>query len=115
MWAIFLKWRWVLAGALLVVYSVGVWEVSSRMQAYACLQAQQAVLQQQLESQDRNEQLKSAVSASIQKSLQDQATLNRKQTHEIIQEVLKDPVYKSCRVTDGVRESIQRKRDNQPK
>lgn len=101
------KWKWYALAFLFLVYSVGVWNVSGTY-------ATSTLVQQELTRTQNNEKIRVEVAKIVQEGLDAYKTTARKSTEDIINEVLKDPVYKSCRVTDGVRDAIKRKLASQP-
>lgn len=62
-----------------------------------------------------NEKLRGELSRVLQDGLSKSAANNKQFTKELLDEIAKDPRYKSCRTTDGVRGALQRKLDSQPK
>lgn len=101
------KWKWYIIGAAFAAYSVGVWHVSSTYATASLVKAE-------LERNQANNVLSDKIMNKLGEDQNKYANLARQLTRDIANEILKDPVYKSCRITDGVRESIQRKLDSQP-
>jgi hypothetical protein len=101
------KWKWYIISAAFIAYSAGVWHVSS---TYATASLTKA----ELERTQANNELAAKTMKALGEDQQKYAALARQLTKDIANEILKDPVYKSCRVTDGVRDAIKRKLDSQP-
>lgn len=101
------KWKWYIIGAAFAAYSVGVWHVSSTYATASLVKAE-------LERTQANNVLADRIMKKLGEDQDKYANLARQLTREIANEILKDPVYKSCRVTDGVRDAIKRKLDSQP-
>ena len=101
------KWKWYLAGLLFIIYSLGLWHVSSTYSTAS-------LVKDELERTQSNNVLARSITEKLNKQQDDYDKRARQVTKDIISELLKDPIYKSCRVTDGVRSAIQRKLDSQP-
>lgn len=102
------KWKWYIAGFLFVIYSAGVWHVSGTYATASMVKAE-------LERTQSNNQLATNIAKKLDEDKADYAKAARQATKEMLDELLKDPRYKSCRTTDSVRDAIQRKLDAQPK
>lgn len=107
MWALLSKWKWDIVAILFLVYSVGVWHVSGTYATATLVKAE-------LERTQENNTLAKTIVKKLDDTQADYDKKARQATKDIVNELLKDPIYKSCRVTDGVRNAIQRKLDAQP-
>lgn len=102
------KWKWYIIGFLFVIYSAGIWHVSSTYATASMVKAE-------LERIQSNNQLATDISKKLDNDKAEYTKAARQATKEMLDELLKDPRYKSCRTTDSVRDAIQRKLDAQPK
>lgn len=105
---LFDKYKYAALAIAFVVYSVFLWNVSSD-------RATASFVEKQLENQLANAKLAEDLSTQLDKALKQLAGASKAQTKELLDELAKDPRYKLCLTTDGVRNAIQRKLDAQPK
>lgn len=99
--------KWYLIGAAFIVYSLGIWHVSG---TYATA----SLVKDELERTQANNVLAKNITEQLGKDQAAYDTAARKATKDLFDELLKDPRYKSCRATDGVRDAIKRKLASQP-
>jgi polyhydroxyalkanoate synthesis regulator phasin len=105
---LFDRYKYVLVAILFVAYSVFVWNVSST-------NTEAKWVAKALDAEVANGKLIATISTKLEDALSKQAKLNKDGTKELLDELAKDPRYKSCTTTDGVRNNLKRKLDNQPK
>jgi len=109
------KWKWYIAAVLFLVYSVGVWDVSGRISDNSHLRAQVRQQEKFIEIQADNDKLRGDISKMLAEFSDKQRIANQEANKELMNEILKDPIYQSCRITDGVRSAIKRKLNSQTK
>lgn len=102
------SYKYGIAFALFIAYSVFLWNVSGD-------RAQAKWVEKQLQVEVANAKLVQEISLKLENALSKQASVSKAQTKELLDELAKDPRYKLCLTTDGVRNAIQRKLDAQPK
>jgi hypothetical protein len=94
-------------GLAFIVYTGMIWHVSGTYATASLVKAE-------LERTQSNNTLAKNITQKLEDTQAKAREESKKQTKELFDELLKDPRYKSCRITDGVRDSIQRKLDSQP-
>lgn len=109
------KWKWYIAAILFLIYSVGVWDVSGRVSDNTHLRDQVKQQEKFISIQADNDKLRNDIAKMLVDFAAKQRADNKAANKELMDDILKDPVYKSCRVTDGVRNAIKRKLDSQAK
>lgn len=109
------KYKWYVLAVAFLVYSVGVWNVSAGIQGARFTEKELTRTEEILKNTVNNQQLAATVSKAVQEALAEYNKTAKEQTKEILDEIAKDPRYQSCRVSDSVRNNIQRKLDSQPK
>ena len=105
---LFDRYKYAALAIVFVVYSCFLWNVSSQ-------RATASFVEKQLKVEVANAKLVQDISLNLEKALQQQAKLGKEATTELLNELAKDPRYKSCTTTVGVRSALQRKLDAQPK
>lgn len=105
---LFDRYKYVALAIVFIVYSVFLWNVSSQ-------RATASFVEKQLANQVANAKLAEDLSTKLDKTLSALTDNSKAQTKELLDELAKDPRYKLCLTTDGVRNAIQRKLDAQPK
>lgn len=106
--------RWMLYVAAVAIYTLGVVHVTSTYTNASWTSKELVRTEAFLKINKDNDQLRKDISRLLQESLVTQASKNKQFTKELLDEIAKDPRYKSCRTTDGVRAALQRKLDSQP-
>lgn len=109
------KWKWYILAILFLVYSVGVWDVSARIQDNAHLTDRVKQQERFIAIQADNDKLRDDIAKMLAENSEKQRKENKAANKELLDDILKDPVYQSCRITDGVRNAIKRKLDSQTK
>ncbi len=109
------EWKYYLAAAGFLAYSVLVWDVSGRISDNTHLRDQIKQQDKFIQIQADNDKLRDDIAKIVAEASIKQRQENTAANKELLNEILKDPVYKSCRVTDGVRSAIKRKLDSQAK
>lgn len=105
---LFDKYKYVALAVLFVVYSVGVWDVSSRLTDNGYLRTALNRSEEIIQIKEANDTLVKKISGEFQTSLNALVEDNRK-SQEALVEALKDPVYTQCRTTDSVQQLYKRK------
>lgn len=105
---LFDRYKYVAAALAFVVYSMFLWNVSSD-------RATAGFVAKQLETQVANAKLAEDLTTRLEGALKKLSSTSKAQTKELLDELAKDPRYKLCLTTDGVRNAIKRKLDAQPK
>ena len=109
------NWKWYAAGFLLVLWSVGVWNISARITENSYLQLQLNQANAFITANTQNEALRADISKTLTEALAKYSTDNKQNIKDIYDGLAKDPRYKSCLVTDSVRNALQRQLDSQAK
>lgn len=109
------KWKWYIVAVLFLVYSVGLWDVRGRVADNSHLRTQIRQQEKFIAMQADNDKLRDDIAKIVAEASEKQRKANADANKELLNEILKDPVYQSCRVTDGVRNAIKRKLDSQTK
>lgn len=107
------EWKWYIAAVGFLAYSILVWDVSGRVSDNTHLRDQVKQQERFIEIQADNDKLRDDIAKMLAEASVKQRQENTAANKELLNEILKDPVYKSCRVTDGVRNAIKRKLDSQ--
>lgn len=110
---LFDKYKWVAVAFIFLAYSVGVWNISTGYHANEYTKEKLALTQDVLKVTRENSELSQQLAKSLQETLEARREASTKTTKELIDEIAKDPRFKSCRTTDGVRSALQRKLDSQ--
>lgn len=109
------KWKWLFLSVAFLTYSVLVWDISGRISDNTHLRDQVKQQERFIEIQADNNKLRDDIAKMLAEAAAKQRQVNADANKELLNEILKDPVYQSCRVTDGVRNAIKRKLDSQAK
>lgn len=102
------KAKWYIIAGIFVVYSGALWHVSSTYTSSSYVKAE-------LVRTTQDNKLAQSITQKLDDIQGKYNEIARANTKDLLDELLKDPRYKSCLVTDGVRSAIQRKLDAQPK
>lgn len=113
MLSLFNTYKWYIAAIGLLAYSVFVWNIAGDAQENSYNKERLAHAQEVIKVQQENLELSKQLSQSQRKLLEESAADNLALTKGLIDEIAKDPRFKSCRTTDGVRSALQRKIDRQ--
>lgn len=97
----------------IVVYSAGVWHVASTYTDSTWAQKELERTEKFIAEQKQNQSLRDEVAKLLKDSLKQREDQSKVYTKELLNELAKDPRYKLCLTTDGVRSAIQRKLDSQ--
>ena len=105
----FNEWKWVLIAALVLAYSISVWNVSSGYADNAYnkerLRHSEEIIRIKVENEEALTKLNTEF-ATLKEELEQSAKKSQK---ELLDELAKDNRYSICRVTDGVRDVYKRK------
>lgn len=108
-------WRNYIFASLLVIWSIGIWHISSQVTENKYQQEKLAVAEEVLEQQRFNTTLKDSISKDLQEYL---STLQPKITtinKEIQHEISTNTVYAECKSTPDIVREYERKLDLQTK
>ena len=100
---------------LVIVWSGFVWTTATHLQEAKAVKQQLAQAEKFIQVQVSNDKLKQDLSKLLVEQNTKQRAELKAATKELLNDVLKDPVYKSCLVTDSVRNALKRKLDSQGK
>lgn len=109
----FNQYKWIAIAIAFLIYSVSVWNVSSGYHATQYTKEKLALTEETLKITKENATLSGQLAKSLQETLDARKDTSTQTTKELIDEIAKDPRFKSCRTTDGVRSALQRKLDSQ--
>jgi len=109
------NWKWYAASILLVLWSVGIWSVSSRITENSYLQLQLKQANSFIIANKQNEQLREDITKTLQEALAKSRQDSSQTLKDIYDGLAKDERYKSCHITDSVRSALQRQLDSQAK
>ena len=110
-----MSYKWIIYAAFVVMYTLGVVHVTSTYTNASWTSKELKRTEDFLQTQKDNETLKNELSKLLQENLTNQEKKNKAFTKELLNEIAKDPRYKSCTTSDSVRDALQRKLDSQPK
>lgn len=100
---LFDRYKYIALAVVFVVYSVGVWNVSSRLTDNGYLRTALNRSEEIIELKVKNDELVASLSGQFQAGLE--AMRKEQQLHqEALIEALKDPRYTQCTTTDSVRD-----------
>ncbi len=99
------KWGFVLFAFLTA--SVLTWNISSKVSENEYNQERIQLLNDNLEIARENKELEQRITKALLAGLEVQRREIQKANLEAIHEILKDPVYRSCRITGGVRDAYK--------
>jgi hypothetical protein len=97
------------------IYTLGVVHVTSTYTNASWTSKELKRTEDFLRTTQENEALRKDISKLLQENLEKTRANSKQFTKELLDEITKDPRYKSCRTTDSVRDALQRKLDSQPK
>lgn len=101
------KYRFLILGIVFLVYSLGLWHVSSQYTASSFKDERISMLNEQLRIQNENATLSAKISGQLQASLEQTRGQIKGAVTAAINEIQSDPRYRDCRLTDGVRKSYR--------
>ena len=107
------SYKWYAIALLFLAYSVGVWNVSSKVHDTEVARDRLRQAEKIIEIQNQNEELLTAITDQLRATearLKEQAKKDQK---DLLDELAKDPRYRTCTVTDGVRDIYKRKLQSQ--
>lgn len=110
---LFAEYKWIAFGIILLAYSIGVWNVSSKVHDVEVARDRLRQAERIIEIQNQNEELLASIRDELRATearLKEQAKKDQK---ALIDELAKDPRYRTCTVTDGVRDLYKRKLQSQ--
>lgn len=108
-----LKIKYYVYAIALLTYSIGVWTVSAGYSENSFNKERLEQSKAIVRLMDQNATTGAEIAKKLEAQLEAGRRLGRLESKEIYEAVLSDPRYKSCRVTDGVRNALQRKLDRQ--
>lgn len=91
----------------LVIWSVGLWNVASGYSENKFNQERVAILNKQIDDRKHDDSLKAEIGRVLEEGLRLSQSQISAATQQAVNEIRKDPVYQSCRITDGVRKSYR--------
>jgi type VI protein secretion system component VasK len=100
-------YKYVAIAVAVLVLCVGVWNVSGGYHENKFNQERVAILNKQIEDKKHDDSLKSEIGRVLQEGLRESREQIAKSTQQAVNEIRTDPVYRSCRITDGVRKSYR--------
>lgn len=105
--------RMYLYAGVLLVYSFGIWHVSSKYTSSGYLKEKAELIQKAAETKQQRQELADQIGAKLEETVGKIHITQKNITQEVIHEITKEPVYTDCRTTpDGVR-LIEQSIDNQ--
>lgn len=107
--------KWMLYAVFAAIYTLGVVHVTSTYTNASWTSKELKRTEDFLRTTQENEALRKDISKLLQENLEKTRANSKQFTKELLDEITKDPRYKSCRTTDSVRDALQRKLDSQPK
>lgn len=97
------EYKWVVLAGMFVAVAAGTWNVSSKVSANEFNAERVRLLTQTIEVQKKNDELKKEITKSMLDALAVARVEIQKSNREAIDEIFKDPRYRTCTITDGVR------------
>jgi hypothetical protein len=110
---LFNQYKWYALALLFLAYSVGVWNVSSKVHDTEVARDRLRAVEQIIEIKQKNEETLDAIRKDFQSSMKKQAEQSTKHYKELSDAIAKDKRYTDCTVTDGVRDIYERKLESQ--
>lgn len=104
---LFVKYKWMVLAVLFLLVAAFSWDISNKVSANEYMAERLRLLNTTIEAYKENDTLKTRIDKTLQEALASNRIEIAKATREAVNEVLNDPVYKSCLVTDRVRESYK--------
>lgn len=109
----FSKHKWILVAALLLAYSVFVWDVSSKVTDNAYSRERLRHSEQIITMQVENDKLLGDIRSELQASEERLKKQGQQDRKDLLDELAKDDRYRTCTVTPGVRDLYKRKLQSQ--
>ena len=97
------EYKYVVFAVLFVVVAATTWNISSKVSANEFNVERIRLLNKTIEAQKLNEELEGKITRSMLGALATARVEIQKSNQEAINEIFKDPRYRTCTVTDGVR------------
>lgn len=97
------EYKWVVIAGAFVTISALTWNISSKVSANEFNVERIRLLNKTIEAQKLNEELEGKITRSMLGALATARVEIQKSNQEAINEIFKDPRYRTCTVTDGVR------------
>lgn len=91
----------------LIIWSVGLWNVAAGYSENKFNQERVAILNKQIDDRKHDDSLKTEIGKALEESLSRSQKQISESTKQAVNEIRKDPVYQSCRITDSVRKSYK--------
>ncbi len=101
--ALWTQYKWVVFAALFLIVAAFSWDVSSRVSANEFNAERIRLLQQTIEVQTKNKELEDRITKTMFDALAEAKLEIAKSNKVAIDEIFKDPRYRTCTITDGVR------------
>ncbi len=107
------QYKWILILGCFLVYSFGIWHVASKYKESVFLKEKLDMAIEIQEAIEKFNTLNDSISSKVQEELSKIKQKNVAINKEIHNETAKDPVYNSCKSTDGVVQQYRDKLSNQ--
>lgn len=105
--SLFQEYKWVALASIFLAIAACSWNISGKVSANEYMAERLRLLNATIQAYKDNDDLKNRIDKTLQEALAQDRIEIQKATREAVNEVLTDPVYKSCLVTNGVRESYK--------
>lgn|SRR5215469_13287355 len=99
------EYKYLILGIVLLIYSAGLWHVSSEYTSSGFKDERISMLNEQLRIQNENATLNAEISRTLQEGLDSSSKQIQGAVTAAVNEIRNDPRYRDCRITDGVRKS----------
>lgn len=103
LFALWAEYKWVVLAVLFLIVAAVSWDISNKVAANEFNAERIRLLQQTIEVQKQNEQLERKITTAMFSALETARLEIQKSNKAAIDEVLKNPIYRTCTITDGVR------------
>lgn len=101
--ALWTQYKWVVFASLFLAVAAFSWDISSRVSANEFNAERIRLLQQTIEVQAKNKELEDRITKTMFDALAQARIEIEKSNKAAINEILTDPRYRTCTITDGVR------------
>ncbi len=101
--ALWSQYKWVVLAAMFLAVAAFSWDISSRVSANEFNSERIRLLQQTIEVQAKNKELEDRITKTMFDALAEAKLEIAKSNKAAINEILTDPRYRTCTITDGVR------------
>lgn len=101
--ALWTQYKWVIFASLFLIVAAFSWDISSRVSANEFNAERIRLLQQTIDVQAKNKELEDRITKTMFDALAEAKLEIAKSNKAAINEILIDPRYRTCTITDGVR------------